>query len=214
MMFHFDRIQQRMFIIMAAIIIILSGALLLREYQHYTDRPLITGQQLWEEQPEDITKQDIVTEPEVDENKLITIYLTGQIKYPGIIELEEGARIAAAIEQAGGSLPDADLNRVNLALKVKDEGMYYIPSRGEEIPESFATTEANTEVSAVDGKININNADQTQLETLNGIGSVKALKIIEYREKNGEFKIIEEIMNVSGIGEKTFDGLKDQIDIH
>lgn len=214
MMFHFDRIQQRLFIIMAAIIIILSGALLLREYQHYTDRPLITEQQLWEEQPEDITKQDIVTEPEVDENKLITIYLTGQIKYPGIIELEEGARIAAAIEQAGGSLPDADLNRVNLALKVKDEGMYYIPSLGEEIPESFATTEANTEVSAVDGKININNADQTQLETLNGIGSVKALKIIEYREKNGEFKIIEEIMNVSGIGEKTFDGLKDQIDIH
>ena len=214
MMFHFDRIQQRMFIILAAIIIILSGALLLREYQHYTDRPLITGQQLWEEQPEDITKQDIVTEPEVDENKLITIYLTGQIKYPGIIKLEEGARIATAIEQAGGSLPDADLNRVNLALKVKDEGMYYIPLLGEEIPESFATTEANTGVSAVDGKININNADQTQLETLNGIGSVKALKIIEYREKNGEFKIIEEIMNVSGIGEKTFDGLKDQIDIH
>jgi competence protein ComEA len=117
-----------------------------------------------------------------------------------------------AIEIAGGALPDADLNRVNLAMKVKDEGMYHVPAVGEEISDDSSAMIANGETNS-DAKVNINEADQAQLETLNGIGPAKAQKIIKYREESGGFQAIEEIMNVSGIGEKTFEGLKDQIDI-
>jgi len=124
--------------------------------------------------------------------------------------MNDGDRIEDAIRLAGGALPDADLARINLAMRVQDEGMYYVPAVGEEITEEPLVSggEQNTK-----GKVNINKADQAQLETLPGIGPAKAQKIIEYREKHGGFKSIEEIMNVSGIGEKTYEGLKDLIDI-
>jgi competence protein ComEA len=97
-----------------------------------------------------------------------------------------------------------------LALKVKDEGMYYVPSIGEEVP-----TEVHEIISGLegDGKININLADQSQLETLPGIGPSKSQKILKYREENGSFESIEEIMNIAGIAEKTFENLKDLITV-
>jgi competence protein ComEA len=219
-MFHFDRIQQRLLLIIGAGILLLSGFLIYREYGHQSDPAAVSEKQLWED-PADAPQQTAADPEQADsgsdpqpsassQGKAIKVYITGQVRSKGIITLSEGDRIADAIEMAGGALPDADLNRINLALKVKDEDMVYVPAVGEVLS-------ADTPVSGADsgtvreGRININEADQAQLETLNGIGPAKAQKIIEYREENGGFKTIEEIMNVSGIGEKTFEGLKDQI---
>ena len=226
-MFHFDRIQQKLLFILCGVILILSGILLYREYGRRDGIPAVTKESVWEgrptgmgeKQPEDIGEEQSYADsgqkqPGMDEegNPSIKIYITGQVKSPGVITLSEGDRLEDAIEIAGGALPDADLNRVNLAMKVKDEGMYHVPAVGEEISDDSSAMIANGETNS-DAKVNINEADQAQLETLNGIGPAKAQKIIKYREESGGFQAIEEIMNVSGIGEKTFEGLKDQIDI-
>jgi competence protein ComEA len=216
-MFYFDRIQQRLLLIIGAVLLAFTGFLMYRGYGQQRDTAL--AEQLIRQQSADmaaqstdVTGQASSFENTDEESKTIKIYLTGQVKSPGILVMSDGDRIADAIEQAGGALPDADLNRINLALKVSDEGMYHVPAIGEEIDKSISDLVDNSGFNH-NAKVNINKADQAQLETLNGIGPAKAQKIIDYRNKNGLFQSIEEIMNVSGIGEKTFEGLKDQIEV-
>ena len=145
------------------------------------------------------------------ESQTIKVYITGQVQQPGVIEVPNGCRLNEAIEMAGGFLPEADLLRVNLAIKVEDEGMYLIPKIGEDAPPMdsiISGSQGDTD------KVNINKADQSQLETLPRIGPVTAQNIIQYREENGPFMSIEDIMNVPRIGEKTFEGLKDHITVN
>ncbi len=145
--------------------------------------------------------------------KKIKVYIVGAVRYPGVIEVEEGSRLIDVLELAGGATEEADLERVNLALRVQDEGMYKIPKIGEELSEqSPALLGAISKQEQQ--KININTADEATLDTLPGIGPSKAKRIIEYREQNGPFKSIEELKNVSGIGEKTFEQLKDLITVN
>ena len=150
------------------------------------------------------------------ETTQIIIHIAGEIKQPGIIHLEEGARIADAIEKAGGTMQEADLTKVNLAYILEDGQKVYIPNKNEK--EEIIVTEGVGEdiILLQEGKtekININKASQTELETLSGVGSSTALKIIEYRKQNGKFKKVEEIMNVPGIGEAKFETIKDFITI-
>jgi competence protein ComEA len=206
-MVHFDRIQQKILVIMGCLILILSGLLVFQAYkarQANNAAPSIAEKQVWEA---------ATNEPSNESNQspaLIKVYVAGQVRNPGVITLQEGDRVTDAIDLAGGCLPEADLSGINLALKVKDEGMYYVPSIGEEVP-----TEVHEIISGLegDGKININLADQSQLETLPGIGPSKSQKILKYREENGSFESIEEIMNIAGIAEKTFENLKDLITV-
>lgn len=144
----------------------------------------------------------------IRESETIKIYIVGQVQEPGVIEVPSDCRLNEAVEMAGGFLPDADLLKINLAIRVQDEGMYIIPKIGEESSEFDPSV-----MGLQDGgtKVNINTADQAQLETLPRIGPVTAKKIIDYREQNGAFKMKEDLMNIPGIGEKTFEGLKDLI---
>jgi len=147
----------------------------------------------------------------------IVVHVAGAVKNPGVYTLEEGQRVKDAIEIAGGPLPEADLLRLNLAQKMQDEDKLYVPKIGE-------ITEQEDQVSATygatvgvvtknDGKININTADETELTKLPGIGPATAQKIIDYRKTKGAFKTIEEIKNVSGIGDKKFEQIKDKIKV-
>ena len=210
-MVTFDRIQLRLFLIMGALILFLSGLFIYQEYKSrqtgLPDNPDLTDAISEATNAEDTNP---VNSEKEETPAQVMVYVTGRVRRPGVITLREGDRVADAVELAGGCLPDADLSRINLAQKVKDEAMYYIPGIGEELPSHLETGASNHEES---GKVNINEADQSLLETLTGIGPAKAKSIIEYREKHGSFKSIEEIMNVSGIGEKTFEKLKDHITV-
>lgn len=153
---------------------------------------------------------------EKDEPKEIVIHISGAVKNEGIVRLEEGARAADAIEEAGGLTSEADLTCVNLAYLLKDGQKIYVPKVSDideviagNMPTSVIENNGTQEIS--NGKININTATTSELSTLSGIGEGTATKIIEYREKNGKFKTIEDIKNVSGIGNAKYENIKDNI---
>ncbi|MEK5173373.1 MULTISPECIES: helix-hairpin-helix domain-containing protein [Heyndrickxia] len=142
----------------------------------------------------------------------IIVDLKGEIVNPGIYEANNGERVQDLITKAGGFSKNADKLKVNLAQKVKDEMVIYVPKIGEEINVSLFDEGVGT-INNSEGKVNINSANKDQLQTIPGIGPSKADAIIEYREQKGEFKKIEDIKNVTGIGEKTYEKLKDSISI-
>lgn len=150
--------------------------------------------------------------------KKISIYISGAVNSPGVVELKSNERLMEGVKLCDGLTDEADTNRINLAMKVKDEGHYIIPKEGEEI--ALNDSNENVENNNNDGndstegdnkKININGASKEELDSLPGVGEVTAQKIIDYREENKEFKSIDEIKNVKGIGENKFNDLKDYI---
>lgn len=152
---------------------------------------------------------DISHEEDEIQDTIIMVHISGQVYNPGIIELELGARVIDAVELAGGLKKDADMDRINLARKLSDEEKIYIPKIGEEDLQGI-DIDSQEGATTIDGKININRCSKEELITLPGIGEVIAGRIIEYRDSN-RFEKIEDLMNVSGIGAKKFDGLKDLI---
>ncbi|NLY79783.1 MAG: comEA protein [Lysinibacillus sp.] len=145
----------------------------------------------------------------------VIVDVKGAVHFPGVYELSSDDRIIDAIQMAGGYLEDADTKYINHAQKLQDEMVIYIPKKGESFEEppsaQFITQVSST--SKQDNKVNINTADESELTTLSGIGPSKAKAIIQYREEYGPYKTIEELKNVSGIGEKTFEKLKDSITV-
>lgn len=134
----------------------------------------------------------------------------GAVHSPGVYQVTSDMRLMDVVELAGGFLISADQSQINLALKLADQMVVYIPQIGEEAKENDDESSLlSTESEEGDGKININTADALQLQNLNGIGEKKAEKIIQYREENGSFQSTDELKNVSGIGDKTFEALKD-----
>lgn len=141
----------------------------------------------------------------------IIIYITGQVQNQGVIELEYGSRIADAIEKAGGTTEWADLKDVNLAYELEDGQKIYIPSQDEET--MIIEEGANSNYETQETVVNINKASSEQLQELNGIGKSLADTIVRYREENGKFKDIEELLNVPGIGDSKFANIKEFVKI-
>ncbi|ARD06835.1 competence protein [Lactobacillus amylolyticus] len=155
------------------------------------------------------------------QNKEVTCDISGAVKHQGVYTLKNGARLQELIEAAGGLKSNAQLKAINRAMTLKDQDKIHIPYKGEKVDPATtvsgnSTSEKNdaSSSSSSDGeKININTASAADLQKLNGIGEKRAEQIIAYREQNGDFKKIEDLMQVSGIGEKTFAALKDQLAI-
>jgi len=141
------------------------------------------------------------------EQTAIIVDVKGEVINPGIYELAIDSRIYDVIELAGGFSDEADQTYVNLAQKVHDEMMIIVPKIGEEIAGQ------GTGVNPDSSKVRINYATQDEIETLSGIGPSKAQAIIQYREEYGLFKSVEDLLQISGIGEKTLDNIKDDIQI-
>ncbi len=161
-----------------------------------------------------------VVSDSVQTEKEIMVYVTGAVKTPGVYTMQEGQRLKDAIDKAGGFLSDADLLSVNLAKRLSDEDAFYIPKVGEaeagdtkQISGSSGNELFSRSPFGDDGKVNINTADINELDSLPGIGPATAQKIIDYRTEHGQFKSIDEIKNVSGIGEKKFENMKDKIKV-
>ena len=174
------------------------------------------------------------TEKETEET--IVVHISGAVNIEGIVELETGSRIANAIEKAGGVKENADMTDINLAYPLEDGMKIHIPTKEETeanknnenmIDESYVTsssggvsskedtnsTQGSSKSTTSNEKVNINTATQEELDTLPGIGPSIASKIIDYREQNGKFNSIEEIKEVSGIGDAKYEKIKDSITI-
>jgi len=146
----------------------------------------------------------------------LRVYITGAVLHPDVYRLAAGSIVKDAIEAAGGVTQDADLVRINLAQELQDQQQIYVPRVGEdEAPPPVAGGEPtpSSGSAGLAGKININTATTEELDTLPGIGPAFAQRIIEYRNANGPFKTIEEITNISGIGDATFQKFKDRISV-
>ena len=157
-----------------------------------------------------------------EKKEKIAVHITGEVKKEGIIYLNQGARIVDAIKEAGGETKQADLSQVNLAYELQDGQKIYIPNKKEKISQ-YITENSGTNVIIEDsntstqkggsGKVNINTANQSELDRLPGIGPSLAERIIEYREENGNFKNIEDLQNVKGIGDAKFADIKDKVTV-
>ena len=137
--------------------------------------------------------------------------IKGAIKSPGTYELEEGKRIIDVIDLAGGILESADLSNVNLSKKISDEMLIIIPELNKFSNNDYNNNYIYNSVSNDNNKVSINYDTLENLMTLNGIGEAKAQAIIDYRNNNGLFKNIEDVKKVSGIGNSTFEKIKDYI---
>lgn len=149
-----------------------------------------------------------------DTPAILIVDVKGAVHHPGVYTLQEGDRLIDAISAAGGYVPEADSRMLNHAMRLTDEFLIYVPLEGEELPEGETTlvTGATNEPSAA-GTVNINTADESQLMTIPGIGPAKATAIINYRNDHGLFNTPESLMDVSGIGKKTFEKLENQITV-
>ena len=167
------------------------------------------------------------------EAKEIKVYVTGCVNRPGIVALEKGQLIDDAIRLAGGATAEADLEGINLVYELKENLMLYIRSKKEqELPEiksetpgeagkgirvvkdsGGAVVNENSSESSSNSQININTASMTELDKLPGIGEATARDIIAWRESNGPFKTIQDIMKVPRIKESRFASIKDFITV-
>jgi competence protein ComEA len=134
----------------------------------------------------------------------VFVHIVGAVVHPGLYELRDGDRVVDVVAAAGGLTATADEAQLNLARRVSDGEQIFVPEIGA-APAAAAGT--------VGGKVNINTADSTTLETLPRVGPAMAERIIAWRTANGRFSAIEDLMSVTGIGAKTFDGFKDLITI-
>ena len=160
----------------------------------------------------DTQQQQLITgEEEANESTLdkIIVDVAGAVNSPKVVELPADSRVADAIAAAGGLTKDADTSQINQAAFLNDGEKIYIPEVGED--DSAASGLNTSSIAFKASKIDINTATSEELQTLSGVGPATAEKIISYRSDVGYFKDINELKNVEGIGDKTFDKLKDYI---
>ena len=156
-------------------------------------------------------KEEETEESAIEENEEIYVHVCGKVNQPGVYCLPAGSRLYEAIEAAGGLKEGAAAESLNQAQEAQDGQQIYVPSIEE--ASGGEASGAGVPAEASDGKMNLNTEAKEQLMTLTGIGEAKAAAIIRYREENGGFRSIEELMEVEGIKEGVFNKIKDQIKI-
>jgi competence protein ComEA len=169
------------------------------------------GTQVIGEMPEEETSQTGgQPDADTDDGQQFVVYVCGAVKNPGVYTFEEGQRVCDAIEAAGGMKKKAATEALNLARELVDGEQIIVPTKKEQTD----LAEAAAEGAATSGKVNINTASKEELMTLSGIGEAKAQSILSYREKNGSFSSIEDIMKIDGIKEGVFSKIEDSICIN
>ena len=201
--------QEKITIILLLILIIVGVGIVLYKNINSEDNFTIN-------RASDISENNPVIQKEVPP---LIIHITGAVKNPGVYQLKSTDRIVDAVKIAGGETEEANLDLINLAALLKDGQKIIVPYKtysetGEEINAKAYNHTASVYSSSpvsISAKININTDNANMLQTLPGIGPVLSERIIEYRNQNGLFGVIDDIKDVSGIGEKKFEGIKDLI---
>lgn len=204
--------EHKMYVIITAIIAFAALFYFLEESKSSVSNVENIVQQEIKDEKDNPPVQEEIQEPEI-----IMVDVKGQVAMPGVYSSSQGERVIDVIQRAGGLTENADESQVNFAEHVQDAMVIYIPAKGEEGVTISTGTSVNPSItgggSGNQAKINLNKADETQLQNLPGIGPSKAAAITEYRETSGPFKSVEDLKNISGIGDKTFEKLKDLITV-
>ncbi len=204
-LFNVDKRQQLVLIVLAAVIIFFTGYKFSSWQQSGQEQDLLT----------------IASQQDQDE-RLIAVHISGAVEKPGLYKVPIGSRVQDAVDKAV-PLPEADIQGLNLAASLKDGQKLVIPLEqdypnsndlvGEEISQG-ATVVASSKVTGSSNKVNINRANAEELEKLPGIGPTLVQRIINYRETQGMFTSEEDIKSVQGIGDKTYEKIKDRITVN
>ena len=162
--------------------------------------------------PKDSTdeKEDGNQKEEVVEQDLITVDVKGAVKTPGIYDLPVGSRINDAVQKAGGLTDNADSKSINLAQRISDEALVYVPNKEEATSQEMPSSASNNKENK---KVNLNKASVEELKQVKGLGAKRAQDIIDHRESNGKFKSVDDLKKVSGIGAKTIEKLKEYVTV-
>lgn len=140
---------------------------------------------------------------------VILVDVAGWVRHPGVYEFAEGARVIDAVDAAGGARPGAVLSSLNLAAPLVDGAQVLVPKESQSAP----TTEPETGTSGATGLVNVNSATNAELETLPGIGEVIAQAIVDHRTENGPFTSVEQLVDVSGIGDATLENIRELVTV-
>lgn len=151
---------------------------------------------------------DAATTEHVEPLRKVTVYVSGEVKKPGLVTLDEDKRVADAVNAAGGVIETADVDHINMAAHLEDGMQVRVPMRLRDAGEKGATASPGRQT---DGKINLNTATEKELQELPGIGPAMSARIVEYRESKGAFQSIDDIKKVRGIGASKFEKLKDRV---
>ena len=155
-------------------------------------------------------KEDKNQKEEAVEQDLITVDVKGAVKSPGIYDLPVGSRINDAVQKAGGLTENADGKSINLAQRISDEALVYVPTKEETTSQEVHSNSSNTKENK---KVNLNKASLEELKQIKGLGGKRAQDIIDHRETNGKFKSVDDLKKVSGIGAKTVEKLKEYVTV-
>ncbi|HEM5466360.1 ComEA family DNA-binding protein [Streptococcus suis] len=160
------------------------------------------------------SSSDLVEETSTEPSQLV-VDVKGAVVKPGLYTLEAGARVNDAVEAAGGLTSRADPKSINLAQKLSDEAVVYVASKDENISVVTSTTvsSAMPPEEKSTSLVNLNTATEADLQTISGIGAKRATDIIAYREANGGFKSVDDLNNVSGIGDKTMESIRPYVTV-
>ena len=190
--------QKQLLIIIGTFAIVLVGIFFLMYQKGSNEEEL-----LWETVESTMASINDSTDS-VQENPVILVDIKGEIKQPGVYELAHDARLNELILLAGGFTENAEVRQLNLAERLSDQQMIYVPNQNELTFSIDQLPQNESDLSQSSTMVDINTSDLTELQKLPGVGPSKAQAIIDYREENGLFKSIEELLEVSGFGEKTY----------
>ena len=217
----------------SAVIFVILGLITVGTIQHYqlkgqatsADLKAITAKQK-NEQITDVAQSSATNETNTSNDSKtsrsttekpnkIYVEIKGSVAQPNVYQVAADARINDLVKLAGGLTKDADSRQINLAQPLQDGMSIYVPKKGEDLLVQEQTdppvTSSTISEAGVPNKINLNQADATQLQQVSGIGPKKAADIIDYRQKDGPFKSVDELTNVNGIGEKTLANIRDEL---
>lgn len=221
--------KRQRFLILAVIIIFIALSFLVSSYKNHTNaQPRNDFKELASSKFSEVKSSSVQTSANntVDKGQgRGYVDVKGAIRNPGVYKINNDGRVETILGLAGGALPEADLIQVNLAQVVKDQQIIYIPRKGEKIPAQFQANHTNnsiqqpsnnsgnvsdesSHVNDIHKVVNLNSATKEDLQTLTGVGERKAEAILQYRQQHGSFKVIEDLKQVDGFGEKTFLKLK------
>ncbi|MGN0733614.1 MAG: helix-hairpin-helix domain-containing protein [Emergencia sp.] len=162
--------------------------------------------------PEDETLQVADSQDTAVSAKIIYVDISGEVKNQGVYQVADGTRLFEVIEKAGGLTANASIESINQAEVVTDGQKIIVPNKDDFVTSGSGQNQGSKGLMD-NGLVNINIADLDGLQEIPGVGPATAEKIIAYRNSNGSFKSKEDLMNVSGIGQKTFDKIKDMITV-